>query len=617
MVAQKSSNEFVKNQFFNLKTKVKQGLKNQQVAFHEIETKLGRITDQMVARPTGSLPSNTQTNPKPSSESNDKAYCPPPTRIKQVNVVCTRSGSPYNPPINPNDKFIVIYDDCNEEDKEKDKEDNSTPSAPKQTQPVPMKAYKPRISYPQRLRKEKIEEKYGKFINMIKEVRINIPLVDVLVGMPDYDKFLKELVSNKNKLEEISAAFLNEECSAIIQNKIPPKLRDPGSFLIPCTLGNAIMCNALADLGASINLMPYSLYAKISGGTIKPMRMCIRLANQSHQYLVGVAEYMLVQVGQFIFPINFVILEMEEDRKVPLILGRRFLHTANAIIRVKDALLNDSDPFMSTSKKINETDLDRELAKFMEVKFKETPKGEAEEDFEELSLKEKYQIKNPIQDPPTDLEMKPLTDHLEYAYLEKDSLLLVIITSNLKADEKERLVSVLKNHKEAFAWKTSDIPGISSNFCKHKIKFEEDAKPVSHVHRVLKKGGMIVVTNERNELVPTRTVTGWHEKYHFMVTEGIVLDHKVFDAGLEVDKSKIEVISKLPPPTNVKSIRSFLGHAGFYRRFIKEFSKISLPMTKLLEKDVVFDFNEEYIKEFETLKEKLMNAPIMVSPDWS
>ncbi|GJY49479.1 reverse transcriptase domain-containing protein [Tanacetum coccineum] len=150
-----------------------------------------------------------------------------------------------------------------------------------------------------------------------------------------------------------------------------------------------------------------------------------------------------------------------------------------------DALLNESDPFMNTSKKINETDLDRELAKFMEVKFKETPKGEAEEDFKELYLEEKFQIKNSIQDPPTDLDMKPLPSRLEYAYLKKYSLLPVIIASNLKADEKEHLVCVLKNHKEAFAWKTSDIPGISSDFCKHKINFEYNVKPVIQRQRRL------------------------------------------------------------------------------------------------------------------------------------
>ncbi|GJS99426.1 reverse transcriptase domain-containing protein [Tanacetum coccineum] len=102
-----------------------------------------------------------------------------------------------------------------------------------------------------------------------------------------------------------------------------------------------------------------------------------------------------------------------------------------------------------------------------------------------------------------------------------------------------------------------------------------------------------------------------------MVTEGIVPGHKVSSAGLEVNQAKFDVIAKLLPPTNVKAVRSFLRHAGFYRRFIKDFSKISRSMTKLLEKDSVFDFNEECMKAIETLKEKLTNAPIMVSPDWS
>ncbi|GKC07215.1 reverse transcriptase domain-containing protein [Tanacetum coccineum] len=102
-----------------------------------------------------------------------------------------------------------------------------------------------------------------------------------------------------------------------------------------------------------------------------------------------------------------------------------------------------------------------------------------------------------------------------------------------------------------------------------------------------------------------------------MVKEGIVLRHKVSSAGLEVEKAKIDVISKLPPPTNFKGVRSFLGHAGFYRRFIKDFSKIAQPLTKLLEKDTPFEFNDECQKAFESLKEKLTCAPVIVSPNWN
>ncbi|GKC13628.1 reverse transcriptase domain-containing protein [Tanacetum coccineum] len=211
--------------------------------------------------------------------------------------------------------------------------------------------------------------------------------------------------------------------------------------------------------------------------------MSVRLADISFQYPVGIVENMLVEVGKFTIPADFVILEMKEDSKVPLILGRPFLHIADA-----------------TS----------------------------------------------LEEPPTDLELKPLPDNLEYVFLEEPSFLPVIISCKLSAQNKIKLVSILKKHKEAFAWKTTDIPGICPSFCKHKIQLLDDKKPVvqkqirlnpnmqevvkkeiikildtgiiypivdspwvSPIHCVPKKGGITVVINENDELVPTRTVTGW------------------------------------------------------------------------------------------------------------
>ncbi|GJX99778.1 reverse transcriptase domain-containing protein [Tanacetum coccineum] len=113
----------------------------------------------------------------------------------------------------------------------------------------------------------------------------------------------------------------------------------------------------------------------------------------------------------------------------------------------------------------------------------------------------------------------------------------------------------------------------------------------------------------------TNLCLNW-EKSHFMVKEGIVLGHKISKNGIEVDKAKVDVIAKLPHPTTVKGIRSFLGHAGFYRRFIQDFSKIARPMTRLLEKDTPFFFSKECIEAFQTLKKKLTEAPILVAPDW-
>ncbi|GKD14966.1 reverse transcriptase domain-containing protein, partial [Tanacetum coccineum] len=185
-----------------------------------------------------------------------------------------------------------------------------------------------------------MKAQYEKFLDMIHAVRINVPLINVLAGMPNYGKFLKELISNKHKIKQIHAAFLSNESSAMIQNKVPPKLRDPRSFLIPCNFNKTFSCNALADLGASTNLILYSLYAKLSLETLKPTKISVRLADRSFQYPVGIAENMPVEVGKFTFPADFVIFEMEEDSKVPLILGRPFLYTADAVIRVKQKQLN-------------------------------------------------------------------------------------------------------------------------------------------------------------------------------------------------------------------------------------------------------------------------------------
>ncbi|GKE15076.1 reverse transcriptase domain-containing protein [Tanacetum coccineum] len=190
------------------------------------------------------------------------------------------------------------------------------------------------------LEKKKIEAEYREFLDMIRAIRINVPLVDVIAGMHNYGKFLKELISNKHKIEQIFVTFLSDESLTMIQNKVPPKLEDPGSFLIPCNFNKTFSCNALADLGASTNLIPYSLYAKLSLETLKPTKMSVRLADRSFQYPIGIDENMLIIVGKFTFPADFVILKMEEDSKVPLILRRPFLHTADAVIRVKHKQLN-------------------------------------------------------------------------------------------------------------------------------------------------------------------------------------------------------------------------------------------------------------------------------------
>ncbi|KAI3682936.1 hypothetical protein L1987_83329 [Smallanthus sonchifolius] len=152
--------------------------------------------------------------------------------------------------------------------------------------------------------------------------------------MPKYGKFLKDLLSNKKKLEEVSKVSLSEQCSAVVQNKLPEKLGYSGRFTIPCHLGSLPVHHALTDLGASINLMLYSLYKQLDLGEPQPTRMSISLVDRSVKYPRGIVENLLVKVGKFVFPMDFVILDMEVDDGVPLILGRPFLRTAKAVIDV-------------------------------------------------------------------------------------------------------------------------------------------------------------------------------------------------------------------------------------------------------------------------------------------
>ncbi|XP_075483622.1 uncharacterized protein LOC142523776 [Primulina tabacum] len=152
--------------------------------------------------------------------------------------------------------------------------------------------------------------------------------------MPNYAKFIKDVMSKKRKLQEFETVKLTEECSAILQKKLPQKLKDPGSFNIPCFIGGYKCSKALCDLRASINLMPLSIYSELELGEVKPTTITLQLADRSLTYPRGIVEDVLVKVDKFIFSADFVILEMEEDHDTPLIFGRPFLATGRALIDV-------------------------------------------------------------------------------------------------------------------------------------------------------------------------------------------------------------------------------------------------------------------------------------------
>ncbi|PIN15036.1 DNA-directed DNA polymerase [Handroanthus impetiginosus] len=605
---------------------------------------------------------------------------------------------------------------------------------------------------------------------VFKKLHINIPFAEALEQIPSYVKFMKDILLKKRHLGDYETVALTEECSAIIQNKLPSKWKDPGSFTIPCTIGTHFSGRALCDLGANINLIPYSIYRTLGLGEAKPTSIILQLVDRSLTYPKGVIEDILIKVDKFIFPADFIVLDMEVDSEIPIILGRPFLATDRTLIDVQKGELtirvqNQQITFnvFKAMKFPNESDecfsvnpLERALLDRIDedneedlevVKILDTLKYFKSRGVESLERTATSKVlKSSIEEPPT-LELKPLLSHLCYAYLGESNTLPVIISSSLSDLQVEKLLRVLRNYKCAIGWTIADIKGISPSFCMHKILLEDDQKPsvesqrrlnpimkevvkkeinkwldagiiypisdsswVSPVQCVPKKEGITVVPNMHNELIPTRTVTGWRvrmdyrknfycfldgysgynqiavgpedqekitftcpygmfafrrmpfglcnapamfqrymmaiftdmvenflevfmddfsvygnsfdeclnnlssvlkrcedtnlvlnwKKYHFMIQEGIVLGHKVSNRGIEV-----------------KGIRSFLGHAGFYRRFIKDFYKISTPLCNLLEKDTSFNFDDACPHAFNDLKGRLIYAPIITITDWT
>ncbi|GJY34522.1 reverse transcriptase domain-containing protein [Tanacetum coccineum] len=196
---------------------------------------------------------------------------------------------------------------------------------------APMPNQRTSIPFPSRRNDERRREKAN---DQIRDLSFEISFTDALTLMPKFASTLKTLIGNKEKLSEMARTLLNENCSAVILNKLPKKLGDPGRFLIPCEFSGINTCNALADLGASINLMPYSVWKDLSLPELTPTCMTLELADRSITEPIGIAKDVRLMVGKFQFPADFVVVDFEPDPRVPLILGRSFLKTSRALIDV-------------------------------------------------------------------------------------------------------------------------------------------------------------------------------------------------------------------------------------------------------------------------------------------
>ncbi|XP_027109132.1 uncharacterized protein [Coffea arabica] len=194
---------------------------------------------------------------------------------------------------------------------------------------------RPPVPFPQRLKASRNDKEFEKFVNIFKQLHINIPFVDAILQIPSYTKFLNEIMTKKRKLVDSETIALTEECSAIIQNKLPPKLKDSGSFTVSCTIGNVEFFKALCDLGASVSLIPLTVTRQLGLKELKRTNISLQLADRSIRHPMGILENVLIKVQKFIIPVDFVVLDMEEDVNIPIILGRPFLATAGTIIDVK------------------------------------------------------------------------------------------------------------------------------------------------------------------------------------------------------------------------------------------------------------------------------------------
>ncbi|GJT00287.1 reverse transcriptase domain-containing protein [Tanacetum coccineum] len=437
---------------------------------------------------SGSLPSNTVANP-----------------IGDVKAITTRSGVAYDGPTIPPTPSPLPKEVERGTEATKYKVQNTSLGSTAHVQPpivqdpilepkvAPKPNPKPSIPYPSRLNDQKLREKANNQI----------------------------LLSNNEKIFELASTLLNENCSTMLLKRLPEKLGDLGKFLIPCDFLELDECLALADLGASINLMPLSVWKHLSLPELTSTRMTLEHANRSTVIPKGVAEDVFVKVGKFYFPADFVVVDYEVDPRVPLILGRAFLRMARSLIDVHDVACEEYAQevlgFLDSSTSGNPTLLDPiitcsspsftpfEGGDFVLEEIEaclsndSIPPGIDDADFDpegDIRLLEKLLNEDPsstlpllknddlkqvdvtmtkpsIEEPP-ELELKDLPSHLEYAFLEGTDKLPVIISKELKEEEKDALLKVLKSQKRAIAWKISNIKGIDPSVCNHKILMEDD-----------------------------------------------------------------------------------------------------------------------------------------------
>ncbi|CAM8890380.1 unnamed protein product [Rhodiola kirilowii] len=502
----------------------------------EIKKQLSQLTTAVseLKKESGRLPSQTIQNPR-----------------GNVNVVTLRSG-----------KKLVVAPMEREEDEspELPEESEDAPeeeeNAPEKRRPGLVPATSPgpitetsKISaslpfpVPARVPKQHVMDE--DVFELFSKVEINIPLLEAIKQIPRYAKFLKELCINRRRSTRYDQELVSRNVSVVIQRKVPPKYGDPGTYTIPCTIGNIRIENCMLDLAASINVLPFSIYSCLRIGPLEPTGLTIQLADRSCKQPEGKIEDVLVQVGKLVFPADFYVLKMENGGPTdhaPILLGRPFLKTSKMKIDCGSGMLS-----MEVEGEVFSFDIFRAMKHPME--FEEVHTLDTLDDLvQEVQLEPRadpleailnaaehsYELTEGLQEMlahltilepltpgyevnevklfksntflPTviqapKIELKPLPGHLKYTFLGDNNTLPVIIKSGLEAGQERSLIKVLRHHKLAIGWTLADLRGVSPAVCMHRILLEDGAKPSREPQRRLNQIMMEIIQKEIQKLL--------------------------------------------------------------------------------------------------------------------
>ncbi|KAM1211495.1 hypothetical protein TB2_003104 [Malus domestica] len=315
---QKSGSSIDNDQIFNLLTSMAQGMQNRDKKVDELEKQVGQIAEFMGQfREQGRLPSSTIANPKGGFESakaimlrsgKQVGTAPPPSKsapnkVEKVIIEDEEQGLATARKEVPLPQVSMAH-----------KPSNLPNTGTTVSNSIPTNDFPLNVPFPSKQTKKEEAEK--DILETFRKVQVNIPLLDAIKQVPRYAKFLKELCTTRRRISNKEVVQVSENVSAVLQRKLPPKCKDPGSFTIPCVIGNTKFEHAMLDLGASINVMPYSIYASMNLGELKNDGVIIQLADRSNAYPKGVLEDVLVQVDNLIFLADFYVLEMEDSPNV-------------------------------------------------------------------------------------------------------------------------------------------------------------------------------------------------------------------------------------------------------------------------------------------------------------